>query len=82
MLEAVRDSANTSPLMLPDVRDGLTGLERIVLVVLAEAEREFPGRSVPTALLFGRVVEQIQVGPAEFQRVLTRLTGSRAAHGV
>lgn len=62
--------------MLPDARDGLTRLERVILHVLAEVEREFPGRSVPSALLYGRVVEHIQVGPAEFQRVLTRLVGA------
>jgi hypothetical protein len=60
---------------LPDVRDGLTRLERVILFELAEAEREFVGRHVPTALLYGRVVEHINVSVPEFQRVLARLTG-------
>jgi hypothetical protein len=62
---------------LPDIRDGLTRLERVVLSELAAAEREFAGRHVPTALLYGRVVEQLDVSSEEFQRVLRRLLGSR-----
>jgi hypothetical protein len=62
---------------LPDVRDGLTRLERIVLVELARAQEESGGRHVPTAQLYGRVVEHIDVSVAEFQAVLDRLTGAR-----
>jgi hypothetical protein len=61
----------------PDVRDGLTRLERIILVELDRATREL-GRAretVPTALLYGRVVERIGVGMAEFQAALARLIG-------
>ena len=61
--------------MLPDVRDGLTRLERAILHVLAEARAEFGERHVPTALLYGRVVEHIDVDKQEFQRVLSRLAG-------
>ncbi|MET0385969.1 MAG: hypothetical protein ABW321_08430 [Polyangiales bacterium] len=60
---------------LPDVRDGLTRLERVILHVLNEAKAEFGDRHVPTTLLYGRVVEYINVGKAEFQRALTRLVG-------
>jgi hypothetical protein len=60
---------------LPDVRDGLTRLERVILYVLHEAQTEFGGRHVPTALLYGRVVEHIDVSTQEFQRVLARLVG-------
>lgn len=60
---------------IADVRDGLTRLERIVLVELQRAQSEFEGRSVPTALLYGRVVEQIDVGVPAFQRCLKRLMG-------
>lgn len=62
---------------LPDARDGLTRLERIILWQLAEAERERGGASVPTAMLYGRVVEHISVSVAEFQRTLQRLVGTR-----
>jgi hypothetical protein len=64
--------------MLPDARDGLTQLERVILIELERAQREFPGRHVPTALLYGRVVEHLNVSPQEFQRVLTRLSRARA----
>lgn len=62
---------------LPDVRDGLTRLERIILYELSEAQRELSGRNVPTALLYGRVAEHINVSVPEFQRVLERLVGRR-----
>jgi hypothetical protein len=58
---------------LPDARDGLTRLERIVLWQLQIAERERDGASVPTALLYGRVVEHIDVSVDEFQAALQRL---------
>ncbi len=63
---------------IADVRDGLTRLERVILVVLAEAERERSGANVPTAMLYGRVVERIEVGYAEFEATLQRLIGARA----
>jgi len=67
---------NRTPLDdLPDVRDGLTRLERVILYELSEAQRELGGRNVPTALLYGRVVEHINVSVPEFQRVLQRLVG-------
>jgi hypothetical protein len=62
---------------LPDVRDGLTRVERVVLHVLNEARAEFGERHVPTALLYGRVVEYVNIDPEEFQRVLARLAGMR-----
>ncbi len=58
---------------LPDVRDGLTRAERVVVTVLAELERELGGRAVPTAMLYGRVVERLDMGVAELQAVLSRL---------
>ena len=60
---------------IPDVRDGLTRVERVVLYVLHEAQKEFGERHVPTALLYGRVVEHVNIGVPEFQRVLQRLAG-------
>jgi hypothetical protein len=58
---------------LPDARDGLTRLERIILWQLQIAERERGGASVPTALLYGRVVEHIDVSVDEFQAAVQRL---------
>ena len=62
---------------LPDVRDGLTRPERVILHTLHRLERERGGRSVPSALLYGHVVEQLDLGPDEFQALLTRLVGRR-----
>lgn len=58
---------------LPDARDGLTRLERIILWQLSETEKERNGASVPTTMLYGRVCEHIDVSVDEFQRVLQRL---------
>jgi len=38
---------------IPDVRDGLTREERIVMYVLHETQQERGGRNVPTAMLLG-----------------------------
>lgn len=58
-----------------DARDGLTRLERIILWQLREAQAERGGANVPTAMLYGRVVEHIDVSVAAFQAALQRLVG-------
>ncbi|GAB5541460.1 MAG: hypothetical protein RLO52_42010 [Sandaracinaceae bacterium] len=63
---------------IPDARDGLTRVERVILWQLHEAQKERPGRSVPTALLYGRVVEHVNISVSELQRILQRLTGNGA----
>lgn len=60
---------------IPDVRDGLTRIERVILWQLHEAQKERPGRNVPTAMLYGRVVEHVSLSVEEFQRTLQRLVG-------
>lgn len=60
---------------IPDVRDGLTRKERAVLVCLQEAQRELGGRNVPTALLYGRVVEKVDMSVEELQKILQRFVG-------
>lgn len=60
---------------IPDVRDGLTRIERVVLYELHRAQREFGDRHVPSALLYGRVVEHVNISVVEFQKVLQRLAG-------
>ena len=62
---------------LPDARDGLTRLERVVLWQLRELKREYPGRNVPTAALYGRVVEHCPVDEREFLRAMQRLIGEK-----
>ena len=60
---------------LPDVRDGLTRRERVVLYCLHELQRERKGRNVPTVMLYGRVVEHVNMSEQELQTILQRLTG-------
>jgi hypothetical protein len=60
---------------IPDARDGLTRLERVILWVLHEAKKEFGERRISTFMLYGRVVEHIDVSQDEFQQILARLTG-------
>ncbi len=62
---------------LPDVRDGLTRVERVVLFCLHEAQAERGDRMVPTAMLYGRVCERINLSVDEFQSVLQRMIGVR-----
>jgi hypothetical protein len=60
---------------LPDVRDGLTRIERVVLQALAEAARDQPGRSVSAAEIYGRVCEHVALSPRAFEALLRRLHG-------
>jgi hypothetical protein len=62
---------------IPDVRDGLTRAERIVLRVLDEAQKERGGRNVPTAMLWGRVCEHIDITPEDLSSMLARLGARR-----
>jgi hypothetical protein len=71
-----RVPARTAPEdVLPDVRDGLTRVERVVLETLRACQHELGDRSVPTALLYGRVVERVDLSTDELMRVLRRLAG-------
>lgn len=58
---------------IPDARDGLTRTERIILFVLHETQRELKGRNVPTVMLYGRVVEHVNISEAELHVYLDRL---------
>jgi len=60
--------------LLPEVRDGLTRKERIVLYCLHQAQKEFNGRNVPTATLYGRVLEYVDMSEQELQEILQRFT--------
>jgi hypothetical protein len=60
---------------LPDVRDGLTRTERIVLTTLNELQRERGDRHVPVIELWGRLVEQVDLSQDELQKILSRLSG-------
>ena len=58
---------------LPDVRDGLTYRERIVLHVLHETQKERGDRNVPTVMLWGRVCEHFYISPEELTALLARM---------
>ena len=62
---------------IPDVRDGLTRRERIVLMVLYQTQKERGGRNVPTAMLWGRVCEHFYISPEELSEMLARLGARR-----
>ena len=58
---------------LPEVRDGLTRQERIVLRALHEVQKERGDRNVPTAMVWGRVCEHFYISPEELSAMLARL---------
>jgi hypothetical protein len=62
---------------IPDVRDGLTRRERIVLTVLHEVQKERGDWNVPTAMLWGRVCEYFYISPDALSAMLARLGASR-----
>ncbi|MGD8572711.1 MAG: hypothetical protein PVH98_09625, partial [Gammaproteobacteria bacterium] len=53
--------------------DGLTRKERVVLYCIHQIQNERGGRNVPTAMLYGRVVEHIDMSVGELQSILQRL---------
>ncbi|WP_421862247.1 hypothetical protein [Marinobacter adhaerens] len=67
------DYSRTLLEVIPDARDGLTRTERIILYVLHEAQKELKGRNVPTAMLYGRVLEYVDISEAELHLYLDRL---------
>lgn len=58
----------------PDVRDGLSRKERIVLYCIDQLQKERNGRNAPTAMLYGRVVEHVDMSEDELQLILQRLS--------
>jgi hypothetical protein len=63
---------------IPDVRDGLTRRERIVLSVLREAQKERGDYNVPTPMLWGRVCERFYISPEDLSAMLARLGANKA----
>jgi len=62
---------------IPDARDGLTRKERIVLWVLRRTECERNGRGVRAAMLYGRVVEHVDMSIEELMQIVERLSSLR-----
>lgn len=60
---------------LPDVRDGLTHQERVVLWCLQALQEERGNRHIPTGMLYGSVVEHVNMSVEEMQCILIRLIG-------
>lgn len=58
---------------LPDVRDGLTRRERIVLKVLHDIQQARGEHNVPTPMLWGRVCEYFYISPEDLSSMLARL---------
>ena len=56
--------------MIPDVRDGLTQLERTILFVLYDLRKEYGDRHIPTMLVYGRVVELLDCSTDQFSLAL------------
>lgn len=67
--------------VLPDIRDGLTRRERVVLHVLGELEKERGDRYVPTTLLWGRVCEYFYIEPNELSAMLALLGAAKSQRG-
>lgn len=62
---------------IPDVRDGLTRRERIVLKCLHDLQQARGGRHVPTGMLYGTVVEYVDMSVEEMQSILVRFVGQK-----
>jgi len=60
---------------LPDIRDGLSQCEHIVLQCLYDLQQERGGKHVPTGMLFGTVVEHVNMSVEEMQSILVRFVG-------
>lgn len=58
----------------PDVRDGLSRKQRIVLYCLEQLQKERGGRNVPTVMLYGRVLEHTDMSENELQGILTNVS--------
>lgn len=58
---------------IPDVRDGLTREQRVVLHVLSQLQKERGDRNVPTTLLWGRVCEHFYISPEELTEMLAQV---------
>jgi hypothetical protein len=64
---------------IPDVRDGLTELERTILYTLYEARKEYGDRHIPVALIWGRVVERLDVSHDAFMKTLRKVVEQQKA---
>lgn len=66
------NSCSMSDDRIPDVRDGLTREQRVVLYVLSQLQKERGDRNVPTTLLWGRVCEHFYISPEDLSEMLAQ----------
>ena len=66
----------------PDARDGLTRKERAIMYCLQQTQQELGGRNVPTIMLYGRVLELVDISKEEFQTILSRFAGMTKLPGM
>lgn len=59
--------------IIPDVRDGLTRPQRIVMYEIYKAQKESGREFVPTVMLYGRVLEHINISEHELNQILQSL---------
>lgn len=57
----------------PDARDGLNKKERVILYCLHQTQKELGHPNVPTAMLYGRVIEWMDISEGDFQAILNRM---------
>ena len=67
---------------IPDVRDGLTREQRIVLHVLNQLQQERGDANVPTPMLWGRVCEYFYISPEDLSEMLAQLGARRSYNGL
>ena len=67
------DSRDDRYAFIPDVRDGLTRAQRIVLYEIHKAQKETGREFVPTVMLYGRVVEHLNISENELHLILQSL---------
>jgi len=61
---------------IPDVRDGLTRIERVVLKCIYDLEKGSNGRMVPTILLWGELIDRgYDISRDELNKILSKLGG-------
>jgi hypothetical protein len=62
---------------IPDIRDGLTREQRVVLYVLRQLQEERGDADIPTPLLWGRVCEHFYISPQRLSEMLAQLGARR-----
>lgn len=61
---------------IPDVRDGLTRIERGVIKYIYDLQRVNEGRKVPTILLWGELIDRgYDLSQDDLNRILAKLGG-------